>query len=62
MIAGVFIDSWKLDTFKKVLDEVGFTYTEHPGFDDKTKLLKVECVSAAHLAPTIRKAQAACGN
>ncbi len=56
MIAGIFIDSFKLATFKKVLGEGGFTFTEHPGLTPGTLLLKVETESATKLMPFVERA------
>ena len=55
--AGVVIDDYKLDTFKKHLDAGGFKYTQHPGITKGTITLKVECDSPEHLKPTIVAAQ-----
>lgn len=60
MIAGVVIDSWKLDIYKKHLTEAGFTFTEHPQLTKGTALLKVTTHSAAVLQPVVEAAQLAC--
>ena len=59
-VAGVAIDAWKLATFKRNLDEAGFSYTEHPGLIANTLFLKVRTASVAELQPVIERAQREC--
>lgn len=56
MKAGVAIDKYKLDTFKKHLDKAGFKYTVHDGITPNTLLLQVECEFASDLQPIIQAA------
>lgn len=58
MIAGVCIDPWKLEIFKKHLDAAGYKYTVHPG--DQVTVLKVETDYAHKLQPVIEAAQEEC--
>lgn len=60
MKAGVAIDSWKLDIFRKHLDKAGFKYTVGPGITPDTLLLSVECDWAHKLKPVLERAQAEC--
>ena len=59
-IAAVAIDAWKLATFKRNLDEAGFTFTEHPGLTTATLFLRVSTASIAELQPVIERAQREC--
>jgi hypothetical protein len=61
MIVGVAIDARKLATFKRVLDEAGYAYTEH-ALTGGTLLLKVTAETATELVPVIRRAEKACRN
>ncbi len=58
--AAVAIDSWKLPIFKKMLEDGGYNYTEHPGLTKDTLLLQVMTENIATLQPTIEKAKAEC--
>ena len=58
MIAGIVIDNWKLEIFRKHLQQ--FKFTEHPGLTPKTLLLKVECDSVEQIKPAIEAAEKAC--
>lgn len=60
IVAGVVLDSWKLPTFKKHLDAGGFKYTQHPGIAKDTVTLRVQCESAAIVAPVIKSANDEC--
>jgi hypothetical protein len=44
---GIFIDSWKIDIFNKMLTEVGLTYTKELdcGFGEDITMLKIEIES-----------------
>lgn len=57
--AAVPIDAWKLDIFKRHLDEAGYTYTQHQ-FLINTILLKVQYEWVAELFPVVEAAQAEC--
>lgn len=57
---GVVIDSWKLDIFKKNLDEAGYSYTENPGLTKDTLILRVSCDLVAPLQKVIEKCQIEC--
>lgn len=54
--AGVAIDDWKLEIFKRHLDAAGYTYTVHPGLTPGTLFLKVPMEWAHQLAPIIKAA------
>lgn len=62
MKAGVALEKWKLPIFKRLLDQAGFTYTEHNGLTPDAAWLKVD-VSAERmqtLQTVIRNAQHEC--
>ena len=61
MIAGVAVDPWKVEIFKRHFDAAGFTYELID--DDKTPLIKwfrVTCEGVAQIAPIIKAAQDEC--
>lgn len=58
--AAVAIDAWKLATFKRNLDQAGFSYTERPGLTADTLFLMVKTASVAELQPVIERAQREC--
>lgn len=58
--AGIMIDDWKLDTFTRVLEAAGYTFTKHPGLTAGTLLLKVKAQSLLDLKEVIEKAQKEC--
>ena len=58
--AGVVIDDWKHQIFKKHLDDAGYSYEEHPGVTKDTLLLQVKTEQVATLKPVIAKANAEC--
>ena len=60
LTAGVVIDAWKLEIFRRHLDGAGFTYTEHPGVTPDTLTIKVQCDYVYQLQPVIEAAQAEC--
>lgn len=60
MIAGVVIDAWKLDVFKRHLDAAGYEYTQHPGPFPAVITLRVKCEWAHKLQPIIEAAQQEC--
>lgn len=60
MIAGIFIDRWKLPIFKRHLDTAGFTYTKHPGLTPDTLLLKITCDRVHTVLPIVKNANDAC--
>lgn len=60
MIAGVVIDSWKLEVFKRRLDAAGYTYTEHPGPFPNVTTLRVKCNFAFELKGVVEAAQLEC--
>lgn len=41
-IAGIVLDDWKLEIFKKILDKEGYKYTKHEGPVAGSFILKVE--------------------
>lgn len=40
--AAIVLDNWKLDTYKRMLDELGYSYTEHEGVTVDTTCLRVK--------------------
>lgn len=60
--AAVAIDDWKLPTFKKHLEDAGYSYTEHHGVTKDTLLLQVQYEWVADLQPIIEAANAECAN
>ena len=59
MLAGVAIDKWKLDVFKRHLEAAGYTYKVCPGVAG-TLLLQVPCDYFHKLQPIIEAAQREC--
>jgi hypothetical protein len=59
-IAGVAIDDWKLEIFKKHLDAAGYKYEEPVQFTPGTLILKVRYKWAHELQPIIEAAQREC--
>ena len=57
-IAGIVIDAWKLDIFKKHLDKAKRVYTQSIGPD--TAILKVEYEWVSDLKPIIDAANREC--
>jgi len=60
--AAVAIDDWKLPTFKRHLDAVGYSYTVGPGVTHDTLILKVKFEWVRELKPIIEAANAECAN
>lgn len=60
--AGVVIDNWKLEIFRRHLDAGGFAYTEHPGLTAKSMVLSVKTDFIATLQPVLEAAQKECAN
>ena len=60
--AAVFLDRWKLPTFKKHLDAAGYSYTEQPGITADTLTLQVQYEWVASLKPIIEAANKECAN
>lgn len=58
--AGIGLDAWKLPIFKRLLDEAGYSYTEHPGVTADTRFLKVKTERLAPLQRVIERAQQEC--
>jgi len=58
--AGVVIDTWKLPTFKKVLDAAGYTYTEQTGPTKDTTTLTVKYDWVSNLKPVVEAAVKEC--
>jgi hypothetical protein len=56
--AGVCIDPWKLEIFKKHLDEAGYQYKEFPG--EEMTVLQVKYEWVHKLQPIIEAANAEC--
>lgn len=57
MNAGVIINDWALATFKKVLDEAGFTYSYIEGPEKHSITLQVETENPEELTPVIKQAR-----
>lgn len=55
--AAVILEPRKLPIFKKHLDAAGYTYTEQPGPQMGTLMLKVQYEWVAELKPVIEAAQ-----
>jgi hypothetical protein len=60
--AGIAIDNWKLQIFRRHLEAGGFSYTEHPGLTSDAMILKVKTPTIAALQPIVEAAQKECGN
>lgn len=60
--AAIVLDTWKIETFKKILKEAGYEFEEFPGVTPDTITLKVEYDLVASLTPVIEKAQRECRN
>lgn len=59
--AGIAIDDWKLDVFKRRLTEAGYTYSVRPGLTKGTLLLKVPYTDRDALTKVIQAAVNECG-
>ena len=58
--AGVAIDDWKLDVFKRHLDAAGYQYEEPVELTPGTLILRVKYEWAHKLQPIIEAAQQEC--
>ena len=56
MKAGIAIDKYKLETFKKHLDEAGYKYIVGPGITKDTLVLCVDCEFTSDLQAVVRAA------
>lgn len=56
MNIGIAIDNWKLPTFKRHLDEAGFTFLETPGVTPDTLFLMVTTSEMEKLAAVVSAA------
>lgn len=54
--AAVAIDDWKLEVFKKHLDDAGYRYEQLPGLTAGTIILKVSYDRIKDLAPVVKAA------
>ena len=52
--AAIVLDKWKLDTFKRILSDAGYIFTEHPGVDEDTVTLKVKAYNMTILGEVIQ--------
>lgn len=59
--AGIAIDSWKLDIFRKHLAVAGYQFTEEP-LTEKTLLLKVRTSNVKTLSVVVREANEEAAN
>lgn len=62
MKAGIVIDSWKLDIFKRHLEAAKYKYEQKPGIVAGTLTLMVVADSAAALKPIVEAAQQECAS
>jgi hypothetical protein len=60
--AAVFIDKWKLEIFKKHLDDAGYSYNVGYGMTEETLNIMVEFEWVVELKPIIEAAQKECEN
>jgi hypothetical protein len=60
MRVGIALDPWKLEVFKRRLDDAGFTYEIKTGGDPLFTLLIVEVERAAILQPVVEAANNEC--
>ena len=51
--AAIVCDDWKLPTFKRILTEAGYKFTEHPGVTPDTVTLKVVATNMTILGEVI---------
>jgi len=58
MKAGIVIDNWKINIFRKHLDEKGYKYEVHVAPTLTT--IRVECSSIKALKPTVQAANDEC--
>lgn len=54
--AGIVLDTYKLEVFKKHLDAAGYKYEQKPGISPDTITLMVEYEWASDLQPIVEKA------
>lgn len=60
MKAGIAIDPWKIDIFKRHLDKAGFKYEQLANPDPKFTLLTVETDEPLNLQRVVEAAQREC--
>lgn len=53
-IAAIVLDDWKLETFRRILTEAGYTYTEHEGVTPETVTLKVKAENMTMLGEVVK--------
>jgi len=58
--AAIVIEFWKLDTFRKRLEEAGVNYTEHDGPVSGAITLKVEVSDVDAITYLVNRANAEC--
>ncbi|AOR77241.1 hypothetical protein [Novosphingobium resinovorum] len=58
--AGIVIDAWKLEIFRRHLDGANFSHTQHPGLSEGTLILKVKADRVARLQRVVERAQLEC--
>lgn len=59
MIAGVILEKWKVEIFKRHLTLAGYSYTVEPGFED-IAVLKVSTKSVEALQKVFKAAMLEC--
>ena len=58
----IVIDSWKLNTFKRILDEEGYDFSKHPGPTSCSLILKVKTHDLMELGEVMKKMNIATAN
>lgn len=56
LLAGVVLDAWKIDFFKKHLDQAGYTYEQKPGISADTLTLMIHTHTVTELEKVVRAA------
>ena len=60
LTSAIILDNWKLRTFKRYLDEAGYTYTQVPGPIVGTQMLKVSTKNISKLRIVLEAAKLEC--
>ena len=60
MKVGIAVDKWKLPTFRAILMEAGFPYTEGDGLTIDTGFMTVETDEVERLKTVVEKCQMEC--
>ena len=59
MKTAIALDSWKLDIFKTVLTDAGYSFSEKPGLTQDMIILQVETDNLSRLEYYVKKCQRA---